>query len=366
MFGSYKLLRTYLKIMLSYYSGESLFNPNMVAVVISQNCNLKCKMCGYWKNTVHLDEMGFDEYRSLFEDFRKCGVKKVQFTGGEPLLKNNFFDILSLARKMDLETVVITNGTLINHDNVGQLVELSKKIYFSLDTPDKEKYDELRGVPGAFERISRGILLTSQARNEFNNKPSIVISAILTPFNLHDPTDMLRLAKDLGADRVIYNPASTVDGYAVLQNHFRDEPEVLAEYEKMVDRILGGMFKKGSILDSNPFFIECSKGFLRGQKKFFNFPCYTGGYEGIHININGDMHPCCAWNYIIGNIRIKSFAALWKSNNIKEARRLIKAKKCPLCYHHTRAFDYILRAPFLIKSPRKLLRSYKRLLLRKK
>ena len=79
------------------------------------------------------------------------------------------------------------------------------------------------------------------------------------------------------------------------------------------------------------------------------------------VSVNGEVFPCCAWNKPIGNIKEKTFSAIWESAEAKEIRKKIRAKQCPMCHHHTRTFDYIIYSPFLIKNPLKLLKGYRKL-----
>lgn len=357
---SIRLIKRYLKILLSYYVGRPLYQPDSVSLAITEKCNLRCKMCEYWKQDGgNRRPLSLQECKSLFNDLTKYGVKKIQFTGGEPLARPDLFSIFGAAKSNGLEITLITNGTLINERNYESIVDLVDSVYISLDTPQAEVHDHIRGIPRTFERATEAIRLLSKGRVEKDRKMRITICSIITIMSLHNPREMLNLIKNLGADRLIYNPAAAASyGYSNLKSDFANESTKMAKYNKMVDIIIELMDKDGATIKSNPFYLESSKKFLLGDKRYFYFPCYSGGYNGPLINYDGEVFPCCAWNFSLGNIRQNPFSHIWKSEEAKRVRKRIRNKDCPMCHHHTRTFDYIIRALLLVKNPARLWRGY--------
>lgn len=356
------LFKRYLKILISYYSGFPVFKPDSVSLAITDRCNLKCKMCDYWKqNKENKNPLNLKEYEELFKDLARYKVKRIQFTGGEPLLRPDLLDILYVAKSNGFEISLITNGTLINEIKGKDLIELVDTIDISLDSPYPDIHDSIRGVPGTFHKTTRTIKLLSNLRKEIGREVKITVCSVITNSGLHNPKEMLLLLKELGADRLIYNPASSGPyGYSHLKDDFAIEANKMAEYDKMIDQIIESMNKNGVMIKSNPFYLESSKNFLRGNKQFFHFPCYSGAYNAPLINYDGEVFPCCAWNLSIGNLKEKPFSHIWKSEEAKKVRRLIKKKRCPMCHHHTRTFDYVLRAPLLTKNPLHVWRGYQK------
>lgn len=350
----------YLKIILSHYMGFPLYKPNLVAIVISSNCNLRCQICNFWKKKNDSGEMAKEEYQELFRDLKDYGVEKLQFTGGEPLLRRDFFEIVKSAKESGLGVILLSNGTLLSEENVLKIIELVDEVYISLDAPNAFLQDKIRGVEGAFEKTVKGIKLLSEARRGPDKKPRITVTSIISPLNLHEPQEMLDLARKLGVDKIIYNPASSVDGYTSLNNHFSANPDTMNKYCEMIDKMLSLTNGSNRLLKLNPFYLESSKKFLKGNKRYFRFSCYAGGYNGAHIGIDGEVYPCCAWNASFGNLKNADFATIWESQRANELRAKIRSLNCPMCYHHTRTFDYLIRAPIFIRNPFRLIRGYKR------
>lgn len=356
-----RLIKRYLRILLSHYFGFPLYQPDSVSLIITDRCNLKCKMCEYWnQDSKGKGPLGLKEWEELLDDLEREDVRQIQFTGGEPLISPDLFSIFRAAKSNGFETTLLTNGTLIDEKNCGSILDLVDSIYISLDSPRPQVHDCIRGAAGTFEKTTRAIQLLSEVRKKKGKKAKITVCAIITMMGLHSPKEMLDLVKELGADRLIYNPACRGSyGYSNLKNDFAAETMKMAEYDEMIDGIIELMDENEAIIKSNPFYLESSKRFLRGDKRYFYFPCYGGGYNGPVVNYDGEVFPCCAWNFSLGNVRQKPFSKIWKSVQAQKLRKRIKNKNCPMCHHHTRTFDYLLRAPLLVKNPIKLWKGYR-------
>ncbi len=359
---NFALLNRYLKIFSSYYTGYPIFKPDTISVVVSNSCNLKCLMCDFWKDNKKDSVLTIQTYRNFLKDVADYGVKKIQFTGGEPLLNKEIYELLISTKEFGLSTMMVTNGTLISAKNVEPLIKNLDTVYISVDAPNEKQHDKIRGIEGAFKKTTNGIKLLVDTRNKHSLKTRIIVCSTIVPDGIHDPEDMFNLIKEIGADWVIYNPASSVSyGNTQLKDKFSDNHISMDRYDSMINKIIKIMEGPSNLIRSNPFYLESSKEFLRLNKKYIFIPCYGGGYNGPLLSVNGEVFPCCAWNKPIGNIKEKPFSAIWESVEAKEIRKKIRAKQCPMCHHHTRTFDYIIYSPFLIKNPLKLLKGYRKL-----
>lgn len=357
----FNLLSRYLKVIASYSLGHPLYTPDSVSIVVTNSCNLKCVMCDFWKDSRKISNgIKLDEFARLFEDLKSFGVRMAQFTGGEPFLKHDLVEILKRAKVNGLETAVVTNGTLLAEDNVMEFARNINLVYVSLDSPSKVQHEDIRGVLDIFERITKNIKLLIKTIKENALPVRVVLCTTITSRGMHDPLEMVSLAKELGVNGIIYNPASLVHyGHTTLRSSGPRDEISRDAYNKMIDKIIALMADPANMIRSNPFYLAASKEFLDGNGKSYKFPCLGGGYNGPLIAFDGTVFPCCAWNAPIGNIKEQPFSKIWKSTTAKEVRQKIKRGECPVCYHHTRTFDFIWRAPLLFKNPAVLLRGYK-------
>lgn len=356
-----ELLSRYAKIFSTYAMGYPLYAPDSVSIIVSNKCNLRCVMCNFWKENEKISNgITLNEFKRLFEDLRSFKVRMVQLTGGEPFLRNDLIDILKNAKGSGLETAIVTNGTLINEDKIFELLTNTDLIYISLDAPSKEQHEKIRGVSGVFEKIINSVELLENTIKDNSFPVRVVLCITITPQAIHEPEEMVRLVKKIGVNGIIYNPASSVYyGNTTLKSIHLENSYSNNSYAEMIDKIFTLMRDPGNMIKSNPFYLAASKEFLKGNERYYKFPCFSGGYNGPLIGFDGTVFPCCAWNVPLGNIKEQPFSRLWKSKLTKQVRKKIKKGECPVCYHHTRTFDFLCRAPFLFNNLKTLLQGYK-------
>lgn len=117
---------------------------------VTDKCNLRCKYCIPPEGVEYLAHdqvLRNEEFVHLIGIFINLGVKKIRFSGGEPIVRKGLIDILSSIRELypDVELCLTTNGVLLD-TVLEDLYRLRiKKINVSLDTLSAEKYHEITG-----------------------------------------------------------------------------------------------------------------------------------------------------------------------------------------------------------------------------
>ncbi len=125
---------------------------------LTRTCNLKCVHC-YTDSEAkkYGGELSTDECKAVLDDLATFKVPAVLFSGGEPLMREDVFELAEYARSLGLHVVLSTNGTQITPEVAARFVELKfAYIGVSLDSAIPEIHDEFRGQKGAFERAMRG------------------------------------------------------------------------------------------------------------------------------------------------------------------------------------------------------------------
>lgn len=118
---------------------------------ITLGCNLRCTTC-LWKATeARPDECLFEHWMKFIKAFKKFGGQLITLTGGEPMIKPECLQIIKEAKMLGFEVVLLTNGTLITEKNARILGENCSEVRVSIDGPDAETHDSVRGR-GAFEK----------------------------------------------------------------------------------------------------------------------------------------------------------------------------------------------------------------------
>jgi len=154
---------------------------------LTYNCNLRCKMCPFWKRSS--SDSSIDQEKAILRQVYSSGACGIAFEGGEPLLRNDLVEILAFSRSLPLHTSLITNGTLLESkvDEISPYI--NGVVYVSLDGLEKT-HDTIRGVSGCFKKAMRGITAAAQ-------KVPVTINTTIMAENLHEIEDMVKLAKEL-------------------------------------------------------------------------------------------------------------------------------------------------------------------------
>ena len=117
-------------------------------------CNCRCVMCDIWKRT-DARELSEQELARHIDDIVALGVRHVVFTGGEPLMHSDLFRLAALLRGRGMKITLLTTGLLLARD-ASRIVKSMDEVIVSLDGP-AEIHDEIRRVPGAFDRLAGGV-----------------------------------------------------------------------------------------------------------------------------------------------------------------------------------------------------------------
>ncbi len=154
---------------------------------LTYNCNLKCKMCPFWKRS-NID-LSTEHEKAILRQIYDSGACAIAFEGGEPLLRKDLGEILAFSRSLPLQTSLITNGTLLESkiDEIAKYI--NGAVYVSLDGLEKT-HDSIRGVSGCFRKAIQGII-------EASKKVPVVINTTIMAENVHEIEDLVKLAKEL-------------------------------------------------------------------------------------------------------------------------------------------------------------------------
>jgi MoaA/NifB/PqqE/SkfB family radical SAM enzyme len=154
---------------------------------LTYNCNLRCKMCPFWKRSNQ--ESSTEQEKQILRQIYNSGTCSVAFEGGEPLLRKDLPKILAYSRSLPLHTSLITNGTLLESriDEIAPYI--NGGVYVSLDGLEKT-HDLIRGVSGCFRKAIQGISAASK-------KIPVAINTTIMAENVYEIEDLVKLAKEL-------------------------------------------------------------------------------------------------------------------------------------------------------------------------
>ena len=117
-------------------------------ISVTQRCNLNCVYCGKEDCAKKAAELTPLQYYIIAKAFAKCGIKKVRITGGEPLVRNDIAEIVSLIRTIpEIETISLTtNGVYLKQYAKELKATGLDSVNISLDSTDGSTYRHLTGA----------------------------------------------------------------------------------------------------------------------------------------------------------------------------------------------------------------------------
>jgi cyclic pyranopterin phosphate synthase len=130
-------------------------------ISVTDRCNFRCNFC-MPRNPIWLDRkelLTFDEITRLARIFARMGVTKIKLTGGEPLVRRGVEKLVAMLAKVEgIESVSMTTNGYFLEEMAAKLKEAGLKgVTVSLHSLKPERYEEIVGVRGVFEKVVRGI-----------------------------------------------------------------------------------------------------------------------------------------------------------------------------------------------------------------
>lgn len=134
----------------------------MLNIYLTNACNLHCEHCFMRSGKPLENELPKSEWLRILTEFHLQGGQSVTFSGGEPLMNDDFDDIIKHASTLGLETTVLSNGILWTEERINQLAPYISQIQISIDGFDEASNAKVRGS-GHFDRIVRNVILFANA-----------------------------------------------------------------------------------------------------------------------------------------------------------------------------------------------------------
>ena len=147
----------------------------IVSWMTTNKCNLKCVHCYQDAEEATDRELSTEEAMKMIDEIAHAGFKIMIFSGGEPLLRPDIFDLVAHAASRGLRPVFGTNGTLITYEIAMRLKECGAcAMGISVDSLDPAKHDRFRGLENAYDLTMRGIEACKQAGLPFQLHTTVV------------------------------------------------------------------------------------------------------------------------------------------------------------------------------------------------
>lgn len=281
---------------------------------VTNACNMYCDHCYRDAGCKAEEELSTAEAKTLLEQIARANFKIMIFSGGEPLTRPDIVELVAYARDLGLRPVFGTNGTLITLDMARRLKEAGAMgMGISLDSMDKEKHNNFRKFPQAWEGAVQGMRNCRAVGLPFQ------IHTTVMDWNNHELEAITDFAVAEGAvAHHFFFLVPTGRAKTIEAESLRAEA-----YEETLTRIM----KKQQEVD-----IElkptCAPQFLRiaaqmGMKTRFRRGCLAGMAYCI-ISPRGKVQPCAYLNMELGDVRETPFDEIWKNSEVLNRLRTLE------------------------------------------
>lgn len=306
---------------------------------LTYQCNLKCKHCYINAGDKHEDELSLDESLDLIDQMSSLNIPLLILSGGEPILRDDFFELASYASSRGLRLVLSTNGTLLTNKVVKFLSDIGfVYIGISIDSPSAGWHDQFRGVKGAYSSTLKGI------KNCINMGLKTGIRYTVTRYNVKDVPEIINFALENDIMRITFYHLSASGRAAKLNASWYMDPN---QYFEFINYLIKVSRKYADRLEIEttmaPFDgIYIADKISRLREEFWNIIELVRAQGGcgrkiISIFPNGAVHPCQFVDFMkLGDIRKTSLKDILKFDNpglkyFIETYKYLRGPKCSRC-----------------------------------
>lgn len=277
-------------------------------------CNMYCDHCYRDAGCKAEEELSTAEAKTLLEQIARANFKIMIFSGGEPLMRPDIVELVAYATSLGLRPVFGTNGTLITLDMAQKLKDAGAMgMGISLDSMDKEKHNQFRKFPGAWEGAVQGMRNCRAVGLPFQ------IHTTVMEWNNHELEALTDFAVAEGAVAhhffflVPTGRAKTIEAESLRAEAYEETLTRIMKKQQQVD------------IELKP---TCAPQFLRiadqmGLKTRFRRGCLAGTAYCI-ISPKGKVQPCAYLNMELGDVRQTPFDEIWKNSPVLNKLRTME------------------------------------------
>lgn len=289
--------------------------PLSVQLDLTYRCNERCVHC-YLDHEDH-GEMTTTEIKDLLDQLAQAGVLFLTLSGGEIMLRRDFFEILEHARALLFSVKLKTNAILIRENEARRLRSLGvHSIQISIYSHRPEIHDAITKVQGSLRRSVDAIrFLKSEGLN-------VSIANALMLQNIGDYPGVKALGEELGVG-VTMDPTITprMDGDRSLLALGLGHAE------------LAKVFRDESLIGNAEEF--CAPPPKVTEDDLDSLPC-SAGHTACYVSPYGEVYPCVQFPLPTGNVRKSKFLDIWRHSPEFDEVRSIKLRdmtSCSQCAH---------------------------------
>ncbi|MFC1529318.1 radical SAM protein [Gemmatimonadota bacterium] len=299
---------------------DSIENGNIpvaASLELTWACNLFCIHC--YQYPAGENELTTSELIGILDQLHEAGCLYLALTGGEPLLRDDFFTIAEYAREKNFAISLLTNGTLIDEQVAHWIRDLGfLGVHVSLLGASAATHDSITGMPGSFAVTMDTIRLLRRLDIR------TYLNTVVMRQNVHDQAGIGKIAGEVGAEQ-------TLDS-------------VVAPGNDGDTGTFGCRLSDTSLKEFYSCINDNDQEHLLDSRWRTDGPLCGAGIWNCAINARGEVYPCVGFPRAVGSLRQESFRAIWDNSGfLDELRQLslsdlnecVECELKPYCFRCT-------------------------------
>lgn len=308
--------------------------PAHPAWEVTGACNLRCIHCHATSGKPAPDELTTDEAKRFIDQL--AGIDEFRmlvYTGGEPLVRPDIFELFEHSKRAGLTNVIATNGTLIDEEMAFRLKEAGVVgAAVSLDSANGGIHNKIRANPEAFELAMRGIRSVTKAGI------LLQINVTAMEYNFDTLDELIELADTHGSGIMLMYQLVPVGRGSRIEDATLDvnENERLLKFLANKQKHVATIIEPVAGPQYWPYLME-QNGKTNGiwmKLAELGFHGCAAGRGFVYIKANGDVWPCPFVEVNAGNLRNASFESIWRHSevfiNLREREHTLRGR-CGEC-----------------------------------
>lgn len=240
-------------------------------------CNVNCKFC-YYQNSHMKKNPSFEKLKDKLRVARRLGMESVEFTGGEPTIREDIFRLIAYAKQLGFKRMgMITNGITFKNKEIAKAAEKSglEEIKFSIHGPRAEVHDNITCTQYSFKNLIKGL------NNIKKTNLKIKTSTVINQLNYKTLPEMAKFLVRLKPLRINFLFVNPVIDAKILNK------EIMVKYSEAVPYL----HKTIDILNEKNYMPTI---------RYVPF-CFMEGYEKYVCNLCQVQYDCDEWDYTVKN-----------------------------------------------------------------
>jgi len=312
---------------------KNRIRPKYCSLIVCSDCFMRCQMCTMWQQTNDKDKLGVEQWQNIITGLKDImhPEGEICFTGGEPLLYEGIFELISHASTLGFRTGLNTNGYLIDREKIGEILRSRLwSITMPLESRRESTHDFMRGLSGSYRKVMKAVDVLSVASPQLN----IGLAAVISAANLDDLVDLVSWVQDnpkvhsIRLQALMQPLGTPQDPQWYANDHYnaiwpKDKEKVRFVIDALIKLKEGGACKLNNPVAQLRIFLNYfSDPAVLPQAKKCIFQ-----EEVVNINEEGDLFLCPRVG-IIGSAKKENLSTLWNSERTNSIRE--KIKECKL------------------------------------